>query len=496
MSLRVVFNSFLGRAPAWYKITILALLAVNPLILLAAGNVVAGWLILLEFIFVLVMTLKCYPLQPGGLLALQSVLLGLTDARQVYDEVVVGFPVILLLIFMVAGVYFLKDLLLHAFTRSLLAVRSKTALALLFCLVAALLSAFLDALTVVAVVMAVATGFYAVYHRVSTGRREEDEHDVADDSRVHAEHAADLAHFRAFLRSLVMHAAVGTALGGVTTLVGEPQNLLVGHRAGWDFAEFFMKVAPVSMPVLAMGLLTCVALEKLHWFGYGAELPTAVRRSLVAFDERQAARRQATQRWHLWVQGAVAFIMAAALIFHVGEVGLIGLLAIVLATSFTGIVEEHRLGEAFHESLPFTALLVVFFVIVSFIDGQDLFRPVMERVLVLQGEAQLAMFYLANGALSTISDNVFVATVFLEELDKSSHLGTLSREQFDALAVALNCGVNIPSVATPNGQAAFLFLLSSSLAPLIRLSYAQMVWMALPYFVAMTGTGLVAVLNL
>jgi NhaB family Na+:H+ antiporter len=51
-------------------------------------------------------------------------------------------------------------------------------------------------------------------------------------------------------------------------------------------------------------------------------------------------------------------------------------------------------------------------------------------------------------------------------------------------------------VATPNGQAAFLFLLSSSLAPLIRLSYARMVWMALPYFVVMTATGLLAVLNL
>jgi NhaB family Na+:H+ antiporter len=117
-------------------------------------------------------------------------------------------------------------------------------------------------------------------------------------------------------------------------------------------------------------------------------------------------------------------------------------------------------------------------------------------VLAYQGEAQLAMFYLANGALSAISDNVFVATVFIEELEKTLRLGSLPPEQFDALVVALNCGVNIPSVATPNGQAAFLFLLSSSLAPLIRLSYAQMVWMALPYFVVMTATGLVAVLSL
>ena len=48
-------------------------------------------------------------------------------------------------------------------------------------------------------------------------------------------------------------------------------------------------------------------------------------------------------------------------------------------------------------------------------------------------------------------------------------------------------------VMTPNGQAAFLFLLTSSLAPLLRLSYGRMVVMALPYTLVMTSTGLLAV---
>ena len=47
--------------------------------------------------------------------------------------------------------------------------------------------------------------------------------------------------------------------------------------------------------------------------------------------------------------------------------------------------------------------------------------------------------------------------------------------------IAINTGTNLPSVATPNGQAAFLFLLTSALAPLIRLSYGRMVIMALPH---------------
>ncbi|MEC8485138.1 MAG: sodium/proton antiporter, partial [Pseudomonadota bacterium] len=46
-----------------------------------------------------------------------------------------------------------------------------------------------------------------------------------------------------------------------------------------------------------------------------------------------------------------------------------------------------------------------------------------------------------------------------------------------------------PSVATPNGQAAFLFLLTSAIAPLLRLSYGKMVWMALPYTIVLSIVG-------
>ena len=84
------------------------------------------------------------------------------------------------------------------------------------------------------------------------------------------------------------------------------------------------------------------------------------------------------------------------------------------------------------------------------------------------------------------------ATVYITEVAEIFNEGGLTREQFEALAVAINTGTNIPSVATPNGQAAFLFLLTSALAPLIRLSYGRMVIMALPYTVTMSLTGLAA----
>ena len=142
--------------------------------------------------------------------------------------------------------------------------------------------------------------------------------------------------------------------------------------------------------------------------------------------------------------------------------------------------------------MPFTALLVTFFAIVAVIHDQGLFTPVIDCVLAAEGQAQLALLFVATGSLSAISDNVFVATVYITEVDAGVRRGCDHAAAVRALAIAVNAGTNIPSIATPNGQAAFLFLLTSALAPLIRLGYGRMVWMALPYAVLLTATALTA----
>ncbi len=152
-------QNFLGQAPIWYKQVIVLFLVANPILLYTVGPFVTGWLLIGQFIFTLAMALKCYPLQPGGLLALEAVVLGLTSAGTVYHEIEANLQVILLLVFMVAGIYFMKDLLLYIFTKILINIRSKAALSLLFSLVAIVLSAFLDALTVTAVLISVGVGF-------------------------------------------------------------------------------------------------------------------------------------------------------------------------------------------------------------------------------------------------------------------------------------------------------------------------------------------------
>jgi NhaB family Na+:H+ antiporter len=485
---RSIYSNFLGVAPNWYKNTIISFLIANPIIFTALevmglpAGFILGWIILTQFIFTLAMALKCYPLQPGGLIAIESVLMGLTDTSQIYYEVDANLKVILLLVFMVAGIYFMKDFLLFIFTKLLINIKNKRALSLLFVFSAAFLSAFLDALTVMAVLIAVAVGFYQVYKNVA---EKEDEF---------SEESDDFTTFKSFLRNLLMHGAVGTALGGVSTTVGEPQNLLIASVADWSFVEFFIKMLPISLPVFIAGLITCYLIERFSLFSFGTQLPDHIRQVLYDFDKKESLERSQSQNMKIITQALVAVILVFSLAFGLAAVGLIGLMIIVLLTAFNGVIEEHDLGKAFEEALPFTALLVVFFAVVAVIHDQHLFTPIITYVLSLKQEVQIPTFFMVNGILSMISDNVFVATIYISEVKAALDSGAIDREQFDLLAIAINSGTNLPSVATPNGQAAFLFLLTSSVAPLLGLSYLRMVLMALPYTIVLSVVGVLSVI--
>lgn len=251
-------------------------------------------------------------------------------------------------------------------------------------------------------------------------------------------------------------------------------------------------MAPVTLPVMVCGLLLCLLLERFGVFGYGAKLPERVREVLKEFDRRATAGRSKQEQVKLVVRALIGIWLVIALAFHGGS----------WPDRFVGDHSRYlpvrrnrraRYRQGFPEALPFTALLTVFFTVVAVIIEQHLFSPIIQFVLQAEPSSQLALFYLFNGLLSSVSDNVFVGTVYINEARAAFNSGAISLKQFEMLAVAINTGTNLPSVATPNGQAAFLFLLTSALAPLVRLSYGRMVWMALPYTVVLTLVGLLCV---
>ena len=384
-----MFKYFLGQSPRWFKMTMIIFMIFNVISFYILGPTITAWIFIAEFIFTLAMALKCYPLQSGGILAIEALLLKLTTPENAYHEVDQNLEVILLLVFMVAGIYFMKPLLMYIFSKVFTKIKSKLILSLLFVFLSAVLSAFLDALTVTAVLISVAIGFYGVYHKIHSGERDYNESGVKDKSELSGE---TLEEFRSFLRSLIMHGVVGTALGGVCTLVGEPQNLLIGERMGWDFIEFFLRMAPITIPVLFAGLITTVVLETTGIFGFGQKLPEVARTIIEHYTEEEDLKRTHKEKWGIKVQAVSAILLIIGLAMHIAPVGFIGLALIVVQTAFMGITEEHQLGSAFEEALPFTGLLVVFFVIVAMIHDQHLFKPIIDWALTLDPSQQPSMF--------------------------------------------------------------------------------------------------------
>jgi NhaB family Na+:H+ antiporter len=486
--LTILANNFLGKAPPWYKLTILTFLVVNPLAFFFVNPFAAGWLLLIEFIFTLALALKCYPIPSGGLLALEAVIIGITTPGGVYKEVAGNLPTLLLLIFMVASVYYVKDVFFLIFTKIFLSIRRKHVLSFLFFAISAVVSAFLDALTLMAVIIAACSNFYAIYHRHQVFHRmfEGSEEKVRMTEQ-------ELEEFRGFLRNIVMHGAIGTVMGGAMTLVGEPQNMMISTIMNWSFMGFFSHCSPISVPVMAAGLILCPLLEIFRFPGFGYQLPENVRQAILDNYTKKSQQIDRQTIYLYAIQSAAAVLLILALAFHVAEVGLIGIALIVALSSLTGVTKEHDFVEAFHHAMPFVTLLAIFFAILAVVHDQHLVAPLSAWVFTFQGKAQLLALYFANGTLSFVSDNVFIATVFISEMHKAFQTGAFSQEWFEKLAVVVNMGTNIPAMATPNGHAALLFLLTSSLTPVIKLSYMQMVKLTLPYTIVMSVAGGLAV---
>ena len=583
---RAFGTNFMGNSPVWYKQAIVACLFINVFIRFAIGKPACAWCVLIEFIFTLAMATNCYPLQPGGFVVIQAYVLGLAPASRLEYEVSHNIDIILLVVFMVACVHFLKNLLLWIFTNLLIKIKSKVLLSVGILLASAIMSAFMDALSVAAVLISVCSGVLGIYYQAvqnsdmpevdASGMEamsfelvphthgthaEKVEHtksveeefisplaektiDGEQDMNVsidspgkipsyhdtsHAQreevmfpgapmesgpkvveptgvakdlHKEDIEEFRNFLRSVLMHGAVGTAVGGCTTLVGEPQNLVIAKRLDWDFLEFMAKMAPITIIVWPVAIVTCIALEiKGTAGGYGSKMPNHVRKVLSEFVDDQYGQLHSLEKAELIVQAIGAVLLVIFLCAHLTEVGFVGLAIAIIVTTMNGECEEHDIAHAFLEAMPFVSLLVVFFGVVAIIEEQHIFKPIIDTVLSLPIDQQPVALYLVNGVLSMVSDNVFVATIFIESVSAAYHetgptASNMTHAHFEDLAVAINMGTNLPSCATPNGQAAFLFILTSTVAPLVQLSYFGMVKMTAPYTVTLSLAGLLGILTM
>ena len=228
---------------------------------------------------------------------------------------------------MVAAIYFLREMLVYTFTKLLVRVQSRSLLAFLFVATGAILSVFLDAFTVLAVIITVAGGFYAVYHRVASGKSDQEEvHDASTDGQIGDLHRSDLDAFGAQCRSssMICRSRITTIGGFGDAGGGEPDSSAeasgLGNRSTSP-ARWWSVITAGNRPTGRRRRA-----QRFAWFGYGSPVPPAVRQVLLDFERRESARMTPRHKHVIVsVQVIVAILLVIALAFHVAEIGVIGL---------------------------------------------------------------------------------------------------------------------------------------------------------------------------
>ena len=444
-------------------------------------KIITGWFVVIESILILAFTLKCYPLAPLTLISIEIILLKLTTFEILTEEVRNNFSLILMLIFAIAPIYFHKNIINFIFNKIIVKTKSKIVLSVFFLVTSAFLSAFLNALTVVAIIVTICSGLYGIYTEYYK------KVEMLKDSKDRLEKRQ----FGSFLRSILMHSAIGTAVGGVSTMIGEPQNFLIAKTMNWSFKEFFINILPVSASVLVFAILVCIIVEKYKLFGFGTELPKDILEEIKKHQENKIKHMGDRVRVKIIFECISLICFIGMLAIGTIEVGIAGLIIIGFINALSGNTKEEEIGKAFESCIPFTGLIILFFVISSMIEQSKLFEPIINFALSFHDGIQKLIIFISTGILSSISDNVFVATIYIGEISKAFSNGLISLEQFNSLGKIVNVATNITSMATPNGQAAFLFLLTSYITQKIYLNYSRMVVMAIPYTIVLSTVAII-----
>ena len=106
-------------------------------------------------------------------------------------------------------------------------------------------------------------------------------------------------------------------------MVGEPQNLLIADKMGWNFIQFAQEMSHVTIPAVIAGFLTCIVLELTGVLGYGGKLDPQVRAILKGYIQEQDEKRTQSEVYGLIIQGLCGVLLVVGLALHIMEVGLI-----------------------------------------------------------------------------------------------------------------------------------------------------------------------------
>ncbi|AQZ63294.1 Na+/H+ antiporter NhaD type [[Actinomadura] parvosata subsp. kistnae] len=200
--------------------------------------------------------------------------------------------------------------------------------------------------------------------------------------------------------------AMASNIGGASTLVGDPPNIIIASRGGLSFNDFLVHMAPMVLVLMIVFIGLCRLLFR-RFFVYDPERAAEV----MALNEREAI----ADRRLLWQSLAVLALVMAAFVLHPVlhyEPSVVAVLGAGVLVAATRVTAEEAIHEVEWPTLVFFAGLFV--MVGSLVETGVIPQLSKAAAEATQGQLGLATMLLlgASGGLSAIVDNIpYVATM-------------------------------------------------------------------------------------
>jgi len=280
----------------------------------------------------------------------------------------------------------------------------------------------------------------------------------------------------------LMSEILASNIGGASTLIGDPPNILIGSAAGLDFGAFLVNMAPLSVILMAVYLVAA------RWLFRG--LLTAdpeLRARLLELNERDMITNPGLLRRSLAVLGLtlVGFLLHGVLGLEPATVALAG--AVVLM-----VIARESPEEVLREvEWPTLFFFIGLFMLIAGVIEIGLIDAVADAIVAITGGALASTSLLVlwlSAFLSGIIDNIpYTATMIpvVEQLDRG--------QPNDALWWALAMGADLGGNATIIGASANVILAGMAEREGHPIRFGQFLRYGLPVTV---GTMLIATVYL
>ncbi|MGE5475562.1 MAG: ArsB/NhaD family transporter [Bacteroidales bacterium] len=204
-------------------------------------------------------------------------------------------------------------------------------------------------------------------------------------------------------------------IGGTSTLIGDPPNILIGSATGLTFNDFALNLAPVILVIQALALLFFHLLYGRRLYATAEARARVMKMSVAdAITDRKLLR----QSLAVLAIVIVSFIFAHPLGLEPGTIALVGaaLLMLMYCLGRDAEAQAHEVHHIFSEVEWITIFFFIgLFVVVHGVEVAGVLHWLAEHLVALTGgdkAVTVVLILWASAFLSAVVDNIpFVATM-------------------------------------------------------------------------------------